>query len=113
MVYAWRGDDRSAALELLPALAYASLAGDTGETARIIAEYGRIELEARRFNNVAMLFRLFAGDTHRLALPQREAQRMKINLCQALNRIGAHEEVLKWAAALHDEIERKRSACNS
>ena len=62
MVYAWRGDDRSAALELLPALAYASLAGDTGETARIIAEYGRIELEARRFNNVAMLFRLFARD---------------------------------------------------
>ena len=62
--------------------------------ARIIAEYGRIELEARRFSNVAMLFRLFAGNTHRLALPPREAQRMKINLCQALNRIGAHEEVL-------------------
>ncbi len=100
VVYAWRGDDRSAALELLPALAYASLAGEANETARIIAEYGRIELEARRFGNVATLFRLFAGNTHGLALPQREAQRMKINLCQALNRIGAHEEVLTWTGAL-------------
>ncbi len=105
VVYAWRGDDRSAALELLPALAYASLAGDAGESARIIAEYGRIELEARRFGNVAMLLRLFAGAEHGLQLPPREAQRMKINLCQALNRIGAHEEVLKWAGELHDDIE--------
>ena len=104
VVYAWRGDDRSAALELLPALAYASLAGDANETARIIAEYGRIELEARRFGNVATLLRLFAGNTHGLALPPREAQRMKINLCQALNRIGAHEEVLTWAGTLHGEI---------
>jgi tetratricopeptide (TPR) repeat protein len=105
VVYAWRGDDRSAALELLPALAYACLAGDAGESARIIAEYGRIELEARRFGNVAMLLRLFAGKTHGLELPPRETQRMKINLCQALNRIGAHAEVLKWAGELHDELD--------
>ena len=104
VVYAWRGDDRSAALELLPALAYACLGGDSNETARIIAEYGRIELEARRYGNVAMLFRLLAGNTHKLALPPREAQRMKINLCQALNRIGAHDEVLKWADELCGEI---------
>jgi tetratricopeptide (TPR) repeat protein len=107
VVYAWRGDDRSAALELLPALAFACLAGDVPETARIIAEYGRIELEARRFDNVALLLRLFAGTAGQkppLPLPEREVYRMRINLCQALNRLGTHEEVLQRAAELRGEL---------
>jgi tetratricopeptide (TPR) repeat protein len=107
VVYAWRGDDRSAALELLPALAFACLEGDAAETARIIAEYGRIELEARRFDNVALLLRLFAGTAGQkppLPLPEREIHRMRINLCQALNRLGAHEEVLQRAAELRGEL---------
>lgn len=104
VVHAWRGDDRSAALELLPALAYACLQGDGEETARIIAEYGRIEIEARRFDRVALLLRLFAGPPTPLPLSEREAHRMRINLCQALNRLGEHEEVLQRAASLRGEL---------
>jgi serine/threonine-protein kinase len=104
VVYAWRGDDRRAALELLPALAYASLGRDESEIAKIIAEFGRIELEAQRFDKVALLLRLFAGDSHGLKLPEREVHRMKINLCQALNRLGEHEEALQRAQGLRNEL---------
>src|SRR5262245_49131295 len=53
VVHAWRGDDRKAARELLPALAFACLDDDRPEMARIVAELGRIELEAQRFGSVA------------------------------------------------------------
>ena len=95
VVYAWRGDDRRAAAELLPALAYASLAGDAAEVAKIIAEFGRIELEAQRFKNVAMLFGDLVSQGSTLKLPPREAQRVRVNLCQALNRLRRHEEAVK------------------
>jgi tetratricopeptide (TPR) repeat protein len=104
VVYAWRGDDKAAAAELLPALAFATLAGDDREAAKIIAEFGRIELEAHRFRNVAMLFRhlVAQGDSSKLSF--REAQRIRINLCQALNRLGSHDEVLHHVAALRDDL---------
>lgn len=104
VVYAWRGDDRRAAAELLPALAYASLEGDTSEVAKIIAEFGRIELEAQRFESVAMLFGHLVSQGSTLKLPAREAQRVRINLCQALNRLGRYEEAVKHVAALHAEL---------
>jgi tetratricopeptide (TPR) repeat protein len=104
VVYAWRGDDRRAAAELLPALAFASLAGDAGEVAKIIAEFGRIELEAQRFKNVVMLFDHLVSQGSALKLPPREAQRVRVNLCQALNRLGRHEEAVKHVAALHAEL---------
>jgi serine/threonine-protein kinase len=100
VVYAWRGDDKAAAAELLPALAFASLAGDEREIAKIIAEFGRIELEAQRFANVAMLFRHLVAQGKDSKLSPREAQRIRINLCQALNRLGAPDEVLQHVAAL-------------
>ena len=110
VVYAWRGDDRRAAAELLPALAFASLAGDEAEVAKIIAEFGRIELEAQRFDNVAMLFGHLVGKGTALTLPPREMQRVRINLCQALNRLGRHEEALQHVTQLLSELpdEEKR-----
>ena len=110
VVYAWRGDDRRAAAELLPALAFASLAGDEAEVAKIIAEFGRIELEAQRFDNVVMLFRHLVGKGTTLTLPPREMQRVRVNLCQALNRLGRHEEALQHVTALLSELpdEEKR-----
>ncbi len=104
VIYAWRGDARRAAAELLPALAFASLEGDAKEVAKIIAEFGRIELEAQRFDNVARLFRQLVSKDAKLKLPPREAHRIRINLCQALNRLGAHEEVLQHIAGLRKEL---------
>ena len=106
VVHAWRGDDRKAARELLPALAFACLKDDRVEIARIVAELGRIELEAQRFGSVARLLRQFAGpvseDGSKLPLPLAEfdAYRMHINLCQALNRIGEHAEAKARAGNL-------------
>jgi len=103
VVYAWRGDDRAAALELLHALALVSLEGDRGEIARMLAEFGRIELEARRFDRVVVLLRLFA-DTAAQDLPPREIHRVTINLCQALNHLGEHTEALDRIGKLQDEL---------
>jgi tetratricopeptide (TPR) repeat protein len=104
VIYAWRGDDRRAAAELLPALAFASLEGDDREVAKIIAEFGRNELEAQRFGSVAMLFRDLVAKGKELPLPPREAQRVRVNLCQALNRLGAHDEALQHIAALRAQL---------
>jgi hypothetical protein len=100
VVYAWRGDDRTAALELLHALALAHLGGDQEEIARILAELARIELEARRFDSAARLLRRFVSDAKLNCLPPQEASRLAINLCQALNRSGAHAEALDRASQL-------------
>ena len=118
VVHAWRGDDRKAARELLPALAFACLKDDAIEIAKIIAELGRIELEAQRFDNVARLLKRFAGPASEddaelpLSLPELEANRMRINLCQALNRIGEHAEAKaraeRLAAKLPEEAKRLR-----
>jgi len=106
VVHAWRGDDRKAARELLPALAFACLDDDKAEMARIVAELGRIELEAQRFGSVARLLKRFAGPETgempplALPLPEPDASRMRINLCQALNRIGEHAEAKARSARL-------------
>ncbi len=104
VIYAWRGDDRRAAAELLPALAFASLEDDDREVAKIIAEFGRIELEARRFGNVVMLLRHLVSQGEGSKLPAREFQRVRVNLCQALNGLGAYDEVLQHVAALKTDI---------
>jgi tetratricopeptide (TPR) repeat protein len=109
LVYAWRGDDQRAASELLPALAFASLEGDDREVAKIIAECGRLELDAQRFDNVVMLFRHLAAQGAKLELPPRELQRVRVNLCQALNRLGAHEEALRHTAALRADLPKNEA----
>ena len=87
VVYAWRGNDRSAALELLQSLAFALLHDNRSALARALAETGRIELEGGRYERAALLFREIAGSAAK-DLPPRQAQRLKVNFCQALNRTG-------------------------
>ena len=103
VVYAWRGDDKQAAVELLQALAYGCLEQDTASTARNLAEFGRIEWEARRYASAARLLRLVVT-TSAKDLPRREAQRAKVTLCQSLNRLGEHAEVLEWVKQLRSEL---------
>jgi serine/threonine-protein kinase len=103
LIYAWRGDDRAAGLELLHALALFSLEGNRSEIAKTLVALGRIELEARRFDRVAMLLGLVASTASK-DLPPREVHHMTINLCQALNGLGKHAEVLSWTGKLQHEL---------
>jgi tetratricopeptide (TPR) repeat protein len=99
VVHSWRGEDLHAALALLRAVAVACVHNDHVATALALSEAGRIELEARRFDEAERLFRLIASET-----PQRlddyQLYRTKINLCQALNRLGRHQEVLQLVESL-------------
>jgi eukaryotic-like serine/threonine-protein kinase len=108
VVYAWRGNDRSAALELLQALAFASMHDDKVALARALAETGRIELEGGRFERAATLFRDIA-DGPASDLPRRQAQRLKVNYCQALNRIGSAAEALAIARQLKSELPKEEA----
>ena len=103
VVYAWRGNDRSAALELLQALAFASMHEDKVALARALAETGRIELEGGRYERAAMLFRDIAEGPAK-DLPPRQAQRLKVNFCQALNRTGNGDQALAIARQLKSEL---------
>ena len=103
VVHAWRGEDRDAALALLQAVAVAYLNDNGAATASALAEAGRIELEARRFADAERLFRLVASKAA-ATLPPREVLRVRINLCQALNRLERHQEVLELTAALASDL---------
>jgi len=95
LVHSWRGEDLDAALALLRAIALGYLGEGQNDTAiaLALAEAGRIELEARRFEEAARLFRLLADKVPQ-PLDAFQVARIKINLCQALNRMGRHDEVL-------------------
>ncbi len=108
VVYAWRGNDRSAALELLQSLAFAAMYDNRSALARALAETGRIELEAGRYERAAMLFREIAGSA-KDDLPPRQAQRLKVNFCQALNRTGNADEALALARQLKTELAAEES----
>jgi hypothetical protein len=103
VVHAWRGEDRDAALALLQAVAIAYLNDNGAATASALAEAGRIELEARRFAESERLFRLVTSKAA-ATLPPREVLRARINLCQALNRLEQHKEVLELAGGLASEL---------
>ena len=109
VVHAWRGEDRDAARALLRAVAVAYLNDDHAATDPLrLAEAGRIELEARRFDEAARLFRLVA-DLKPPALGRHQVFRVRINLCQALNRCRRHQEVLELAASLGGGLDEARS----
>src|SRR3990170_7542459 len=108
VVYAWRGNDRSAAFELLQSLAFASMHGNRPAIARALAETGRIELEGGRYERAAMLFREIA-DTASRDLPKRQAQRLRVNFCQALNRTGNAAEALRRARELKEELPKEEA----
>lgn len=103
VVHAWRGEDRDAALALLRAVAAGYLHDDDAATMLALGEAGRVELEARRFDEAARLLALVAGRTPQ-ALGDFELFRTRINLCQALNRLEKHEEALELTAALASEL---------
>ena len=107
VVHAWRGEDRDAARALLRAVAVAYLNHDHAATALALAEAGRIELEARRFDEAARLFRLVA-DLDPQPLDAQQLFRVRINLCQALNRLEKHQEVLALAQALAADLAKPR-----
>src|SRR5581483_12200559 len=103
VVHAWRGNDRSAALELLQSLAFASIQDNRAALSRALAETGRIELEGGRYERAAMLFREIAKSAAK-DLPMRQAQRLKVNFCQALNRTGNADQALAIARQLKSEL---------
>jgi tetratricopeptide (TPR) repeat protein len=103
VVHAWRGEDRDAALALLRAVAVAYLHHDHAATALALAEAGRIELEARRFDEAARLFRLVA-DLEPQPLDAQQLFRVRVNLCQALNRSDQLQEALALAQTLATDL---------
>lgn len=103
-IYTQRGDDRRAACELLPALAFASLEGDQREVAKIVIDLADIELEAQRFDGAALLLRQLVAQRDNTKLPPHQARRIRINLCQALNRLGAHDEAFRHVAVLRADL---------
>jgi tetratricopeptide (TPR) repeat protein len=103
VVHAWRGEDRDAALALLRAVAAGYLHDDDAATMLALGEAGRVELEARRFDEAARLLALVAGRTPQ-ALGDFELFRTRINLCQALNRLEKHQEALELTASLTSEL---------
>lgn len=105
VVHAWRGEDRHAALALLHTVAFAYLANDHAAIASALGEAGRIELEAQRFEEAARLFRLVANKDPQ-TLRSRELFRVRVNLCQAMNRLGVHAEVLKYTAPLLADLDK-------
>jgi len=103
VVYAWRGDDREAARELLLALACATVTDDRQALARALAEAIRSNMEGYRYNQAGILSH--ALEAAALAdLPPRQQRRIQVNLCQVLNRLGQHENALARVQALKDEI---------
>src|SRR5512143_2421233 len=108
VVYAWRGNDRSAALELLQSLAFASMQDNRAALSRALAETGRIELEAGRYERAAMLFCEIAENAAKDLTP-RQAQRLKVNYCQALNRTGHADEALAIARQVKSELPAEES----
>ena len=105
VVHSWRGEDRDAALALLRAVAFAYLHKNKDEAAVAFAlsEAGRIELEALRFEEAARLFRLVAARDPQPLEPY-QVFRVRINLCQALNRLERYREVLELADALAGDL---------
>ena len=103
-VYARQGDAKRAADALVTALAFASLEGDADETARIVAAIGCIEADAQRFDSVARLYRSLVSHGALSTLPPKEARRVRVDLCQALNRLGAYDEALQHVASLQAEL---------
>jgi hypothetical protein len=89
----------------LRTLAFAYLHADRSEAviALALSEAGRIELEARRFDEAARLFRLIADRTPQV-LDAYQVFRVRINLCQALNRLEQHEEALRLATSLAEDL---------
>jgi len=103
-VYAGQGDVKRAADTLVTALAFAALESDQGEVAKMVAALGRVALEAQRFDSVARLYGSLVLRGAASTLPPRELQRVRIDLGQALNRLGAYDETSQHIAGLQADL---------
>jgi tetratricopeptide (TPR) repeat protein len=103
VIYAWRGDDRSAAIELLDSLALNFLEENRTEAAKTILELARLKMEVRQFAQAEVLLRAISKVAAQ-HLPSREGHRMRLALCQTLNRLGNYREAAQWAAKLNREL---------
>ncbi|WP_108682456.1 protein kinase [Methyloceanibacter sp. wino2] len=92
-IHAASGDDRLARDELVTALAFTAIGGKPEEVVRLVADVAQSELEARRFENSALLFDFLLTGNDTLMVPDYAVHSARINLVQALNALGRHEEV--------------------
>lgn len=115
-VFAWRGDGRSAALELLRSLVEAQAAGDRADLTAAIAEVGRLNLEVGRDDAAAAMLERAALLAPGV-LPPREPARIAVNRCEALLALGRRQECLALAdesiATIGAEFPRERFAIRS
>lgn len=93
-VHAWRGDTKTAALELLQSVAGSILASSEESLAAAIAECARLNLEGGRYDAAIATMDVAA------ALPaaqytERERVRLIVNRCQALAVLARWEECLQ------------------
>lgn len=92
-VHTASGDDRLARDELIAALTFAAIGGKPDEVVRLVADVAQGELEARRYENGAILFDFLLTGNDTLNVPDYTAQNARISLVQALNALGRHGEV--------------------
>jgi tetratricopeptide (TPR) repeat protein len=103
-IHLHRGEAEQAAEALQTSLALAALENDSSEVARVIAAMGRMERDALRFDAVVRLYRGLVSKGAVSMLPPHEAQKVRGDLCEALNRLGRHEEALQQLAALREAL---------
>lgn len=93
-VHTWRGDGRTAALELLRSLIEADESDSRADTAAALAEVGRLNLEVGRYeaalNALERAAKLAPG-----VLPPREPARIAVNRCEALLALDRRDECLE------------------
>ncbi|MHA1134738.1 MAG: protein kinase domain-containing protein [Alphaproteobacteria bacterium] len=104
VIHLHRGEADEAAEALQTSLALAALENDSSEVARVIAAMGRMERDALRFDAVVKLYRGLVSKGAVSMLPPHEAQKVRGDLCEALNRLGRHEEALQQLAALREAL---------
>lgn len=92
-LHAARGEDHLARDELIAALTFALIGGGADNVVKLIADVARGELEAQRFENAALLFDFLLKGNDTLKIPEQVVQSARINLVQALNGLGRHDEV--------------------
>jgi tetratricopeptide (TPR) repeat protein len=103
-IHADRGEAAQAAEMLQTALAFTALESDSPEAARIVAALSGLERDASRFDAVVELCSGLVSKGGVSMLPPREAHRVRIDLCQALNRLGRHAEALQHVAGLREAL---------
>lgn len=97
-IHIWRGETASAALELMRSVVEADAAGNPGDTAAAVVEFGRLNLDTGRYEAALDAFALAAGRIE--MLPGREESRLPVNQREALLALGRYDECLDGIDAM-------------